>query len=204
MRDVFSLKKSVQNAPGSTIMHRIPNGLRSVLMPSVQPSSANLEALYTELPSTALIPEVELTTIVQPERCLRMNGSTARVIFIVPKILVSICWRISFSDISSKYPSNPYPALLTSTSIRPNRSKAVSTDDFTCSSFVMSSLRVSRFGELPRVFSISSGLRAVATTLYPLSKASLAIAAPRPLFAPVINHTWLFFCVRFYPFCYAV
>jgi hypothetical protein len=52
----------------------------------------------------------------------------------------------------------------------------------------MSSLTVNRFGELPRTFSIPSGLRAVATTLYPLSNAFLAIDAPKPLFNPVINH----------------
>ena len=53
-----------------------------------------------------------------------MTGSTARVTFIGPKRFVSI-WRSICSGVSSsKKPAKKLPALLTSTSMPPNRSTA--------------------------------------------------------------------------------
>ena len=56
-----------------------------------------------------------------------MTGRTARVTSSGPKKFVSSCARTSASGISSKVPAMKFPALLTSTSIRPNRSTAAAT-----------------------------------------------------------------------------
>ena len=57
----------------------------------------------------------------------RMEGKTARVTASKPSTLTAMTDRTSSADASSTAPSNPRPALFTSTSTRPNRSSARAT-----------------------------------------------------------------------------
>ncbi|EXF43055.1 hypothetical protein BAY1663_04529 [Pseudomonas sp. BAY1663] len=55
-----------------------------------------------------------------PERWRRMCGSTARVTLSTPNTLVANSRSVSLALVSSTAPSTPKPALLISTSMRPN------------------------------------------------------------------------------------
>ena len=68
------------------------------------------------------MPAVEEIVTTRPERWARMIGRVARVTLTGPKKVVSIWARNSSGVSSSKNPALKLPALLTSTSIRPNRS----------------------------------------------------------------------------------
>ena len=85
------------------------------------------------------MPAVEVMVTMWPDRCRRMTGRTARVTFSGPKKFVSICARNCSGLISSKYPAWKFPALLTRTSMRPNRSIAARTADVDRAVSVMSS-----------------------------------------------------------------
>ena len=70
------------------------------------------------------MPAVEEIVTTRPERWARMTGSAARVTLTGPNRVVSIWARNSSGVSSSKKPALKLPALLTSTSSRPNRSTA--------------------------------------------------------------------------------
>jgi hypothetical protein len=72
-----------------------------------------------------------------------MTGSTARVTVIGPKRLVSIWLRTCCGESSSKKPPKKLPALLTSTSMRPNRATAAATAPSALCASVMSNLMTS-------------------------------------------------------------
>ena len=102
----------------------MPNGATSGVRDSIQPSIPNLLEEYAEQNSCPTIPAVDEIATTSPERCRRITGRTARVTFIGPNRLVSICQRNCSESISSKKPAMKFPALFTSTSMRPNRSVA--------------------------------------------------------------------------------
>jgi hypothetical protein len=79
--------------------------------------------------------------MIRPLPCSRMCGSTARVIRIAPKTLVSNSARACSIELSSAAPATPTPALLTRTSIRPDRASTSRTTPATDSSSVTSSGR---------------------------------------------------------------
>ena len=66
--------------------------------------------------------------MIRPPACARMCGRTALVIRITPKKLMSNTRWSCAMELSSAAPPAPTPALLTSTSIRPNRSITCSTE----------------------------------------------------------------------------
>src|SRR3954453_1345737 len=72
-------------------------------------------------------PRTELTLMTRPLPCSRMCGSTARVMRIEPKRLVSNRARACSIELSSAAPETPTPALFTSTSMRPDRSSTART-----------------------------------------------------------------------------
>ena len=102
----------------------IPKGAISGASDSCQPSTPNFEAAYAVRNSPPTMPAVEEIVTTTPKRCVRMTGSTARVRLIGPNNVVSICARNASGLSSSKKPALKLPALLVSTSIRPNRSTA--------------------------------------------------------------------------------
>jgi hypothetical protein len=116
-----------------------------------------------------------------------MTGSTARVTVIGPNRLVSIWLRTCCGESSSKKPPKKLPALLTSTSMRPNRSTAAATARSALCASVISSRAASRFSCSPTACATVSGLRPVATTLWPAVRAARAKRVPMPRPAPVIN-----------------
>ena len=63
----------------------------------------------------------------RPDRCVRSVGRTARSTLRMPKTLVSKTARAAESLASSTADNKPRPALLTTTSTRPNRCTAAST-----------------------------------------------------------------------------
>src|SRR5437764_7756118 len=124
-----------------------------------------------------------------------MCGSTARVSAAGPKKCSSNSDLSSSSVVSSTAPTWVRPALLTSTSIRPHRSIASSTADSRWRASVTSSAIVYARSQSASSESCSARL-AVATTVSPEFSAASTIARPKPLAAPVINHTLLWFAVK--------
>ena len=114
----------MRKKPGSTSIVRIPNGATSGASDSIQPSTPNFDAAYAVRNSPPTMPAVEEIVTTSPERWPRMTGRAARVTLTGPNRVVSICARNSSGVSSSKNPALKLPALLTSTSIRPNRSTA--------------------------------------------------------------------------------
>ena len=102
---------------------------------------ACLVAAYKAMNGAGMKPRTELTLMIRPLPCSRMCGSTARVIRIAPKTLVSNSARACSIELSSAAPATPTPALLTRTSIRPDRSSTSRTTPATDSSSVTSSGR---------------------------------------------------------------
>src|SRR3954470_4027396 len=82
---------------------------------------ACLVAAYKAMNGAGTRPRTELTLMIRPPPCSRMCGSTARVMRIEPNTLVSNSARACSIELSSAAPAIPTPALLTSTSIRPDR-----------------------------------------------------------------------------------
>src|SRR3954463_730522 len=102
---------------------------------------ACLVAEYKAMNGAGTRPRTELTLMIRPPPCSRMCGSTARVIRIDPKTLVSKSARACSIELSSAAPAMPTPALLTRTSIRPDRSSTSRTTPATDTSSVTSSGR---------------------------------------------------------------
>ena len=117
----------MRNGPGSMATDLIPNGANSWVMASDSASTANLVAAYTPQPGQATKPPTDDRFTTRPDRAARMYGRTARVTASRPNTLTSKSARASASEVSSTVPTRPRPALLTRTSIRPNRSIAAST-----------------------------------------------------------------------------
>lgn len=88
--------------------------------------------------------------------------------------------------------------VITSTSMRPNRSTVARTAVWASPNRVMSSLAVRRFPDSPSVSDRRTVSRPVATTACPAASAALAISTPIPRPAPVMNQT---FCVSMVTVC---
>ena len=86
-------------------MLRTPNGATSGASDSAQPSTPNFDAAYAVRNSPPARPAVEETVISRPERWARRTGRAARVTFMGPNMVVSICARKSAGVISSKNPA---------------------------------------------------------------------------------------------------
>src|SRR3954467_2274560 len=127
----------------------------------------------------------------RPERCLRISGSTARVTVIGPNRLVSICARTCSVVSSSKKPAKKLPALLTRTSRRPKRSAAAAAAFSALCGSVTSRAVTSRFSCSPTAEWTLSGLRPVATTLWPAARAARANSTPMPRPAPVMSQVFV-------------
>ena len=90
------------------------------------------------------MPAVEEIVITSPERWARICGRAARVTLTGPNRVVSIWERNASVVISSKNPAWKLPALLTSTSRRPNRSTVLATAAWAAVGSVTSRSRASR------------------------------------------------------------
>src|SRR5215217_4518834 len=185
------VSSSVRKKPGSTSIVRIPNGATSGASDSIQPSTPNFDAAYALVNSPPSRPAVEEIVTTRPERCARITGSAARVTLTGPKNVVSICARNSSGLSSSKKPALKLPALLTSTSTRPNLSTTAATAASASAGSVTSSLTAKRSTRSPIAALTFSGFRPVATTAWPAVNAALAMSTPRPRPAPVTNQTFL-------------
>ncbi len=90
-------------------------------------TTAALEAAYAALPMLGTMAANEAALMIRPEFCRFMIGATARHIRNTPPTLTSKQRSQVSSSISVIRPSPITPALLTSTSIRPNRSATSAT-----------------------------------------------------------------------------
>jgi hypothetical protein len=90
----------------------------------VNPSIAILLAVYTAASGIGVSVTLDVTFTTTPDRRVRNRGSTACVIAITPKVLVSNTSRVVAIGVASKAPTTPMPALLTSTSTGPAASSA--------------------------------------------------------------------------------
>src|SRR5215207_2918669 len=185
------MSSSVRKKPGLTTVVWIPNGSISGASDSIQPSTPNFDAAYALVYSAPARPASDEIVTTCPERCVRMTGRTARVTFMGPMRL-TVSWRSICSGVSSsKKPASKLAALLTSTSMPPKRSTAASTAAPASCWLVTSSLTTSRSSESPSASATASGLRPVATTLWPAASAALAKSTPMPRPAPVMNQVFL-------------
>src|SRR4051794_35662276 len=141
---------------------------------------ACLVAAYKAMNGAGMNPRTELTLMIRPLPWSRMWGSTARVIRIEPKRLVSNKARACSTELSSAAPETPTPALLTSTSMRPDRCSTSRTAPATESSSVTSSGR----NTTPPCCSPGAALRLVPYTVNPAPTSALAAASPIPAQAP--------------------
>jgi hypothetical protein len=110
------------------------------------------------------MPAVEEIVTTRPERWRRITGRVARVTLTGPNRVVSIWARNSSGVSSSKNPALKFPALLTSTSIRPNRSTPAWTAASALAGSVTSSATTVRSSCAPSTEATFSRLRPVATT----------------------------------------
>src|SRR3954453_7539182 len=120
-----------------------------------------------------------------------MTRSTARVTVIGPKRLVSICERTCSVVSSSKKPARKLPALLSSTSMAPKRSSAAAAAAPAVCGSVTSRAQTSRCSCSPTAARTASGLRPVAATLWPASRAARANSTPLPRPAPVMSQVFV-------------
>ena len=128
----------------------------------------------------------------RPPPCSRIAGSTARVISAAAKKLTSICARNCPGENSSAAPSEPSPAILASTSMRPNRSSAVRTACARAAASVTSSATASAASGCGAASAWSaSARRAASAARSPRARTASARARPKPLDAPVMNHVLL-------------
>ena len=125
------------------------------------------------------MPAIDVTLTMAPWPRSRMPGRSAWIIRTDPKTFVSNIRRTSSSGTDSIGPSTPNPALLTSTSIGPASATAAATD-------ASESTSRARRRATSRSW-IVSGRRAVATTSYPRSVSSMAVARPIPVEHPVMR-----------------
>src|SRR5215213_9663543 len=146
---------------------------------------ACLVAAYRAMNGAGTKPRTELTLMIRPLPCSRMWGSTARVIRIEPKTFVSNSPRACSIELSSAAPAMPRPALLTSTSMRPDRSSSSRTTPATDPSSVTSSGR----NTTPPRFSPAAAFRLVPYTVNPAPTSARAAASPIPADAPVTSAT---------------
>src|SRR5215203_194852 len=146
---------------------------------------ACLVAAYKAMNGAGRKPKTELTLMIRPLPCSRICGSTARVIRIAPKTLVSNTARVCSIELSSAAPATPTPALLTKTSMRPDRSSTPRTTPPTDSSSVTSS----GSNTTPSRVSSAVALRLVPYTVNPAPTSARAAASPIPTDAPVTSAT---------------
>src|SRR3954454_12683648 len=135
-------------------------------------------------------PPTDDMLMTRPLLCARMWGRTALVMRMRPKTLTSKTIWSWATELSSLAPDEPMPALLTRTSMRPNRS-------ITCPTAVAteSSLVTSRSTSVtPRPGVAREASRLGATTSNPASTSATAVALPMPDDAPVTRATG---CVAF-------
>ena len=107
-----------------------------------------------------------------PDRRSRKPGSTACVIAITPKVLVSKISRAVAIGVASKAPMAPMPALLTSASTGPHAAIAAEID----SGLVTSSASTRSRSDAGRTS--ARGVRIVATTFQPCAWKWRAVSRP--------------------------
>src|ERR1700731_171285 len=78
---LVAASRSVRKNPGSTTVTLIPNFSTSSTTASERPSTANLLAPYALQCFRPTTPATELMLMMWPERCLRMTGSAARIMY---------------------------------------------------------------------------------------------------------------------------
>src|SRR4051812_1670580 len=167
----------------------MPSGATSLCRTSEKPSTPNFAVWYAARPGVPPTrPPTEENCRKCPERCRRNTGSAAWVTRTTPKRLVSSCARNDSSVVCSTGALSACPALLTTTSSRPNVSSAAWTAASTAAPSVTS--RATVHTRLPKRSARPAscrGSRAVATTVSPASRTAVLMARPKPRLLPVTS-----------------
>ncbi len=143
-------------------------------------------AQYSDIIGRAKTPAPEPTSMTVPPLFARKCGRTARVTSMTPNTFTSNCSPTFSRGVASNRPNSPNPALLTSASIRPNRSMP----DAIARSMLSRSCTSRRVTNTLSVVTSSvsaDGVRIVATTFQPLAAKCLAAVFPRPDDVPVMS-----------------
>src|SRR5258707_6897869 len=151
-------------------------------------------------PPTRPPTEENCTTV--PPPCARSCAITAFDTLYTPQKLVSNWARKSASSPVSMGATFASPALLTTTSSRPKRPVPAATAARAASASVTSTASGSTLSACRSAISAScSGLRAVATTRSPASRAARTRARPKPREEPVMNQTC---CMELVKQCFVI
>src|SRR6266516_2948373 len=175
---------AVLKLPGSITITRTPNGSSSRRRLSEMASRANLDAAYGPMNGNAPRPAIELMLTIRPRETLR-SGKNACVTARAPIRFTSKARRSSSSGNSSSGPAAGIPALFTSPS-----SGAPASARSTCSlaramlAVSVTSIRTTVTPSRANATS-SSARRTVPNTRKPRPARCRAMAAPKPVEAPV-------------------
>ena len=144
---------------------------------------ANLVAVYPPANGVPITPATEPMFTITPSPRARIAGSTARHTRHTPSRFVSTMALASSMEVSSTGPPIAMPALFTTASSRPARSRTSATPAATESSSRTSMVTASTPG------GVASGRRPAPKTRCPRRESSTATARPIPVLTPVTSTT---------------
>ena len=177
---------SVETMPGITRLTRTPRRASSTANTCVSPASPAFDAPYAASPAKPRRPTTAPILTIDPSSL--KYGKAARTQFRGPERLVSITSCQSPREREPISPPRCRPALLTRTSIPPQRSATCSQAPAKADGSVTSAITPIALSPIIRASFRTFSPRAKRATLSPLRAASLAIARPRPRDAPVTTH----------------
>src|SRR5215831_14019002 len=146
---------------------------------------AALLAVYAAASGILASVTLDVTFTTTPDLRSRNRGTTACVIAITPKVLVSNTSRAVVIGVASKTPTTPMPALLTSTSMCPH----ALIEAAILSGFVTSRDRIRSRSDTGRMS--LRGVLIVAITFQPCPWKCRAVSRPYPEEHPVMNTVFI-------------
>src|SRR6478672_12938849 len=133
-----------RNEPGHTQLTRIPSRAYSMAATLARWITAALVAQYGAACDQAVRPETEAVSTIEPEPCVRMTGTAARMPLTAPRTLTRKARSQSSVDRLWMRPfGESTPALLISASSRPKRSTERATTASTWATSLTSAKTVS-------------------------------------------------------------
>src|SRR4051794_1724764 len=182
---------SVSIWPGCSEFTRTPDAASSLATDFVIPRTAHLLGAYAVRRGDPIRPATEDMLMIEPPPFATIVGAIVRMPRNTPTWFTSCNRRKSSSVVSASGAARKIPALLTSTSTRPRRSRAQrETASHAPSSVTSSAWASARSPTSPATSRTAPSSASVTSSSAPSSANRRAIAAPIPRPAPVINATF--------------